>query len=91
MLLIRFVTLFALALSIGGPLYAGSFDLEKDFKRLDSAVAVYQSVIAEREGEITAYKSHATDVMSVDDIYRYTKHLYLMYLKFDTDSAIHYA
>lgn len=91
MLLIRFVTLFALALSIGGPLYAGSFDLEKDFKRLDSAVAVYQSVITEREDEITAYKSHATDVMSVDDIYRYTKHLYLMYLKFDTDSAIHYA
>ncbi|MGM9843975.1 MAG: DUF6377 domain-containing protein [Muribaculaceae bacterium] len=66
-------------------------ELENEFQRLDSVVDAAQDYIEAKETEIHTIKKGLTSAVTHSEKYAIYDHIFNEYLKFDSDSAMHYA
>lgn len=66
-------------------------ELEKEFQRLDSVVDAAQDYIEAKETEIRTIKKGLTSALTHSDKYAIYDRVFNEYLKFNSDSAMHYA
>lgn len=67
------------------------FDIEADLQRLDSVVANSANYDRQKQQNINLIKRSAGTYVTPTERYNYYKRLYDEYMKFDSDSAKHYA
>lgn len=67
------------------------FDIEADLQRLDSVVANSANYDRQKQQNINLLKRSMGAYVTQMECYNYFKRLYDEYMKFDSDSAKHYA
>lgn len=70
---------------------ASHIDLEKAFNALDTVVAHRADYVTDKLNKIEVYKRLHSSNIDGEEMFSYCKYLLDEYLKFDTDSALHYA
>lgn len=70
---------------------ATTLSLEEEFLRLDSVVELADTYVMQKRAEINNIKRGLASAITAEDRYIIYDHLFDTYLKFDTDSAMHYA
>jgi hypothetical protein len=83
--------LLFLFLGLSGAAMAGDPNLEDNFKKLDYAVAHHTEYLQKVQQNIDDLKATLATCTYSSDRYGICKHLYDLYLKFDSDSALAYA
>ena len=67
------------------------FDIEADLQRLDSVVANSANYDRQKQQNINLIKRSAGTYVTPTERYNFSKRMYDEYMKFDSDSAKHYA
>ncbi|MGN0205749.1 MAG: DUF6377 domain-containing protein [Muribaculaceae bacterium] len=70
---------------------ATTLSLEDEFQRLDSVVELADTYILQKQSEINNIKRGLATAITAQERYIIYDHLFDTYLKFDADSAMHYA
>lgn len=86
-----FIFLFSLLASVVSMAQNVKFDIEADLHRLDTVVANSHKYDAQKMHDINYIKRSTGDFVTPTERYNYYKRLYDEYMKFDSDSAKHYA
>ena len=86
-----FIFLFSLLASVVSMAQNVKFDIEADLHRLDTVVANSHKYDAQKMHDINYIKRSTGDFVTPTERYNFYKRLYDEYMKFDSDSAKHYA
>lgn len=86
-----FIFLFSLLASVVSMAQNVKFDIEVDLHRLDTVVANSHKYDAQKMHDINYIKRSTGDFVTPTERYNFYKRLYDEYMKFDSDSAKHYA
>ena len=86
-----FIFLFSLLASVVSMAQNVKFDIEADVHRLDTVVANSHKYDAQKMHDINYIKRSTGDFVTPTERYNFYKRLYDEYMKFDSDSAKHYA
>lgn len=86
-----FIFLFSLLASVLSMAQNVKFDIESDLQRLDSVVANSHKYDAQKMQDINYIKRNMDEFVTPTERYNFYKRLYDEYMKFDSDSAKHYA
>lgn len=85
------IFLFSLLASVVSMAQNVKFDIEADLHRLDTVVANSHKYDAQKMHDINYIKRSTGDFVTPTERYNFYKRLYDEYMKFDSDSAKHYA
>ena len=86
-----FIFLFSLLASVVSTAQNVKFKIEADLHRLDTVVANSHKYDAQKMHDINYIKRSTGDFVTPTERYNFYKRLYDEYMKFDSDSAKHYA
>lgn len=86
-----FIFLFSLLASVVSMAQNVKFKIEADLHRLDTVVANSHKYDAQKMHDINYIKRSTGDFVTPTERYNFYKRLYDEYMKFDSDSAKHYA
>ena len=86
-----FIFLFSLLASVVSMAQNVKFEIEADLHRLDTVVANSHKYDAQKMHDINYIKRSTGDFVTPTERYNFYKRLYDEYMKFDSDSAKHYA
>ena len=86
-----FILILSLFASVGSIAQDANFNIEADLQRLDSVVANSANYDHQKQQNINLIKRSMGAYVTPMERYNYYKRLYDEYMKFDSDSAKHYA
>lgn len=85
------ILIFIIFISIGTSAKELDICVERDLQRLDSVVENYEKYEKQKQQAINELKREAGTYVTPLEQYNYYKRIYDEYMKFDCDSAVHYA
>ena len=86
-----FILILSFFASVGSIAQDANFNIEADLQRLDSVVANSANYDHQKQQNINLIKRSMGAYVTPMERYNYYKRLYDEYMKFDSDSAKHYA